>query len=306
MLDYDGTRRDRRREGALAGGMLLLAFFLLLVPAGYQQVVRQGLRRTVLRPFLAVQAVVAKRRSQMVELAQLRAQRDSLASLVAAQAALWEENRQLRALLVLGDRLGRTFIPAEVLRVGLVGGDGTFLLSVGTAQGIDVGSPVITPEGLLGVVREVDRHTAQAIDWTDPDFRAGAMTEDGEVYGIAEAWRGRSREEDVLVMTGAPFHSDVRPGRRIVTSGRGGIYPRGIPLGIVAGIESADTGWRKSYLVQPAVRPEGAAHVLVGVGRNGSRDLSPYWDVSAPPDTLAGTSGNSRFRGSPQGEDDGG
>jgi hypothetical protein len=98
-----------------------------------------------------------------------------------------------------------------------------------------------------------------------------------QAYGIVEPRRGRYREEDQLALVGTPFHVDVRPGTRVVTSGRGGVYPRGILLGTVVGIEDADTGWRKSYLVRPAVRPEAVTYVLVGWTSGGHADLSPLW-----------------------------
>src|SRR5690606_32052522 len=81
---------------------------------------------------------------------------------------------------------------------------------------------------------------------------------DGDVTGIVEPRRGRFREEDLLTLTSAPFHTDVRPGTRGVTTGRGGIYPRGIPLGWAVGIDEADTGWRWSYLLRAAGPPGGA------------------------------------------------
>ena len=72
----------------------------------------------------------------------------------------------------------------------------------------------------------------------------------------------------------------------MVTTGRGGIYPRGIPLGTVVGIDEADTGWRKSYLLRPAVRPEGVTHVIVAIQREGQGgDLSPLWQPDEPADT---------------------
>jgi cell shape-determining protein MreC len=108
------------------------------------------------------------------------------------------------------------------------------------------------------------------------------MTANGSSYGLVEARRGRFREEDLLVLTGAPFHSDIQPGSRVVTSGRGELFPRGVMVGTILGIEDADTGWRKSYLIRPAVRPESAGQVLVGIGPAG--DLSDLWHVAAPPD----------------------
>lgn len=254
----------------MVAGLLLLALFLFFLPGGYQAPVRQAVRGTALRPFLALQGEVVARRVRSVDLAELRAERDSLAAVVAAQVTLGEENRRLRALLGLRSRAEPAFRPADVVRIGVAGAESSFLLDVGAADGVVVGSPVLSAEGLVGVVWEVDEHTSQAIDWTHPDFRASAMTADGEAYGLVEPRRGRFREEDLLALTGAPFHSDIKPGTRVV------------------GIEEADTGWRKSYLLRPAVRPESVMHVLVGIRKDqgGEADLSQLWHISAPPDTV--------------------
>jgi rod shape-determining protein MreC len=303
VLDFDGSRKWRRREFAIAAGFTVLAALVLISPSAYKDPIRSALRNTVLRPFVAAQGRIAANRARSGDISLIRAQRDSLAALAIAQTSLSEENRRLRAMLGLGSRAGTRFVPAQVLRVGLAGTEGRFLIDAGTVDGIAVGSPVVAPEGLIGVVVSVDANSAEAIDWSHGDFRVSAMTADGEAYGIVEASRGRSREEDALRLTGAPFHSDIRPGTAIVTSGRGQLYPRGIPIGTVLGIEEADTGWRKSYLIRPAVRPEAARQVLVGrVGESGT-DVADVWQVTVPPDTTTAreaaspASGNARTTG---------
>lgn len=278
MAYFRDTRPRRRRDDVLAGMVILLGVVLLFVPDSVQGPIRGSLRRTVLRPFVATQAALAETPLRREDPAALQAERDSLAVLAAAQAPLAEENRRLRALLDLKPRLGESWVSASVLRLGVGPAESTFMVSAGRAEGVRVGSAVISSGGLLGVVENVDEHTAQAIDWTHPDFRASAMTADGNVYGLVEPRRGRFREEDELRLTGAPFHSDLRPGTRVVTSGRGGIYPRGIPVGAVVGIEDADTGWRKSYLLRPAVRPESAKEIFVNIAADAaSADYSAAW-----------------------------
>lgn len=271
----------------VTGGMLLLALILVALPVDYQRSVRTVVRGTLLRPFFVLQTQIAERRGRLADVTVLRAQRDSLAALVAAQASLSEENRQLRSALGLTARIQDSFISANVLQAGLTSAESTFLIDAGSEDGVSVGSPVITADGVLGVVWEVEPKRSQAIDWSHRDFRVSAMTADGQAYGLVQAWPGQFRDEDVLVLTGAPFQVDVRPGQRVVSSGRGNLFPRGVPIGTIIGIQDADTGWRKSYLIQPAVRPEAARHVLVGIGGGGQAgDLSDVWHVSAPPDPL--------------------
>lgn len=269
----------------MSGALALFALVLFLLPSAYQRPIQHVLRDTALRPFLIAQATLASKRASSVDVHELRAQRDSLVALVSAEATLGEENLRLRALLGLRGRAGASFISAEVLKIGVGGAESTFMLNVGSKQGVTIGSPVIAPEGLLGMVMDVQDNISQAIDWTHPDFRASAMTVDGQAYGIVEPRRGRYREEDVLALTGAPFHTDLHPGTPVVTSGRGEVYPRGIPIGVVLGIEEADTGWRKSYLIRPSVRPEGTTHVLVGL-KGAVRDVSELWNNRLPADSL--------------------
>jgi rod shape-determining protein MreC len=283
---FERPGRGRWRNIGLAALFLIAALFLMFLPPAYQTPIRQAVRATVLRPFVWSQSELASRSTQAVDVGVLRAERDSLLAVVAAQASLAEENRRLRQLLGLRGRVSQSFLPAERIRVGTEGGESGFLLDVGSRDGVVVGSPVIASGGLVGVVWEVGGSASHAIDWTHPDFRASAMTADGEAYGIVESRRGQYREEDRLALVGAPFHVDVQPGTRVVTSGRGGIYPRGILLGTVVGIEEADTGWRKSYLLRPAVRPESVTHVLVGIPQDGEEDdLSPLWSGAPPEDT---------------------
>lgn len=282
MAEYfEDPRRARWRNVGLAAVFLVAALFLYFLPQNYQTPIRRVVRGTVLTPFIWAQGEVAGQATRADAMRRLRAERDSLLAVVSAQASIAEENRRLRELMGLRNRAPETFVPAELVRVGTPGGESSFLLDVGREHGVVEGSPVIASGGLLGVVWEVGATSSQAIDWTHPDFRASAMTADGQAYGIVEARRGRYREEDRLALVGAPFHTDVAEGTRVVTSGRGGVYPRGILLGTVAGVEDAETGWRKSYVVRPAIRPEAVTHVLVGIP--GPEDVESLFDGDGTP-----------------------
>lgn len=274
-----------RRQVALAVVFLLLSLVLLYLPDGGQQQVAWALRASLLRPFIVVQDRLAASRMRAREVADVQAQLDSLTALLSTQAALADENRALRNLLGLTRRLGPAFRPASLLRPGTPGSESLFILNIGADQGVRAGAPVVDRHGLVGMIREVRPKTAVGIDWTHPDFRASAMLASGAGFGVVENQRGRFREEDRLLLRGAAFYEVVPEGMRVLTSGLGGVYPRGIPIGTVDGVADAEGRWRKSYWLRPMVHPASVAHVLVEV-EGVSMDLTAAWEDSTTFDAV--------------------
>lgn len=238
-------------------------------------------RATVLRPVFALQRGATDRTGRFEDVAVLRAERDSLATFLVGQANLSAENRRLRSLIGLGQRIPYTFTPAEVVRVQGGAYEGAFLLTAGSRDGVRPNSPIVTADGLVGLVRNTEANSALGIDWTHPDFGVSAMTPDGEVFGIVNP-RGGDDRGDMLALTGTAFHTRLEPGTLIVTSGRGGVYPRGIPIGTVVGLENEEGAWRRSYLLRPVVTPTEMTHVLV-LGapreRGAAPDLAATWGI---------------------------
>lgn len=270
-----------RRQGALAVVFVLIALVALYLPEAGQQQVAGALRATALRPFILIQGRLVTSRLRAQEVEAVQSQMDSVAALLATQGGLAGENRTLRNLLDLKNRMGPGFRPASVLRPGTPGSESMFVLDLGGADGVREGAPVVDRHGLVGVVREVRARTSVGIDWTHPDFRASAMLADGTAFGVVENRRGAFREVDQLVLNGAAFYEVVPEGMPVLTSGLGGVFPRGIPIGSVAGVADAEGRWRKSYWLRPMVHPASVTHVLVAVGE-GIQDLSFVW----PPDSV--------------------
>lgn len=265
-----------------------MALALTRLPDGAREAVAGGVRGTVLRPVFALQRGSVDLGARVADPIRLRAERDSLAAFLVGTGALEEENRQLRGLLNLRERLPSSFVPAELTRVAGRALDGFFLLTAGAAQGVQPGSPVVAPGGLVGQIRRVDAGTAEGMDWTHPDFGASAMTADGDAYGLVGPRVGDSGEQ-MLALTGIAFHTELEEGTLIVTSGRGGVYPRGIPIGTVVGVEEAQAGWSKSYLLKPMVSPAEMSYVLV-LGQPdpalAGRDLSVSWGIRPTEDAI--------------------
>jgi len=277
----------------LAGFVMLLALSTQYLSEPSQQGVATFLQTTVLRPFIGTQERLTEARLRAGEVDDLTVKLDSLSAILSTTSELLDENRTLRTLLGLSERAGQGYLPATVLRSGTPGSESLFLVDVGFEDGVPTGAPVVNTDGLIGVIREVRSHSSVGMDWSHPDFRASAMLVDGSSYGLVENRRGRFREEDRLVLNGIAYNERVVTGLTVVTSGLGGVFPRGIPVGRVAGLADAEGSWRKSYYLQPMVEAGAATHVLVLVDRVAG-DVSPVW----PGDTLvAGEEGGAREPG---------
>jgi len=195
----------RGRDLIFAAVVLVLALSTSFLAEPSQQRISAALQVTVLRPFIATQERLEEARIGAAKADSLITLVDSLSSQLSTQSALVDENRTLRSLLQIAERAGPKYLPATVLRPGTPGSESMFLVDVGAGDSIAQGSPVVSPFGLVGVIREVRSGNAVGMDWTHPDFRASAMVADGSVYGLVENRPGDFREADRLLLNGIPF-----------------------------------------------------------------------------------------------------
>ncbi len=142
-------------------------------------------------------------------------------------------------------------------------------------------SPLVVPEGLIGVVTTVDASSSTAILWTHPDFRASATTPDGVAFGIVAAHLGSGADRFLLEMRGVPFRSELKPGTLIVSSGLGNVFPRGIPIGVVLRETKTIEGWARTYLIRPIVSPDEATAAMVLLPPRAAAGVTGAWSSAA-------------------------
>ena len=254
-----GTRADFVLF-ALAGAGSLLA---LILPMQVREATASGLRRSVVAPLVAIQRRAELSRTAILTHDSATASRDSVAMQLMTARALEAENTRLRRLLGLAQKLRWGFVPAEALKGASSREDFAITLTAGANAGVQRFSPVVAPEGLVGMVQTVDPTMSLAISWSHPDFRVSAMTADGSTFGIVAAHLGEGTERYMLELRGIPFRTTLKPGTLVLSSGLGGTYPRGIPIGTVQGEMGNAEGWARTYLVRPAVLPPDITSVLV-------------------------------------------
>ena len=257
-------KREKNGEGrVLAFASVIAALALIYLPPGLQKTPAHLVRSTALRPFILAQEALVKRQIHSLQVDTLRSRVDSLLAIIVSQQTLEEENIRMKRLLQLTERMPYDHASGNVMRPGTPGSEGLFLLDVGVDQGVTINNPVISDKGLLGMIQEVQESSSLGMDWSHFQFRVSAMTQDGSIYGLVRSDPGGFREADRLLIDGIPFHQELSPGTVLVTSGLGGVYPRGIPLGKIASESESSVGWRRSYWVIPFVYPGEAVHVVV-------------------------------------------
>jgi rod shape-determining protein MreC len=281
--------------------VVLFALATAYVPPTTQEAISRTLQVSGLRPFIALQEGLGSARVRRSQVDSLVSLVDSLSATLSTHIAVVDENTTLREILALKERAGPSYLPATVLRPGTPGAESMFFVDVGSNDGVRQGAPVISPAGLVGVIREVRPENAVGMDWTHPEFRASAMTSGGEIYGLVENRPGRFREDDRLVLNGVAFNEEVAPGEIVVTSGLGDMLPRGIPIGRVDALEDQEGTWRKSYWLLPVAQPGAATHVLV-LRSDAGKDLSDMWPI----DSIGATSRPNGSGGQPGSGEDGG
>ncbi len=241
-------------------GMALLAYAL---PRAWAADVVGAMRRTALRPVVALQARAASDRTSRFRLAGIERERDSMALQLLADTALRDENSQLRRLLALRERHAPGWIPAEVLHQPTPTDARTLLLGVGSADGVARNDPVVTPDGLIGVVWNVGPRSAAVLTWMHPEWRASALTLEGGVLGILAPTVVGSSGQAMLELRGVAFRDTLAIGTRVYTAGLGGVYQRMLPVGRIVGVGRDPMGYERRYIVSPFAVPSAASHVMV-------------------------------------------
>jgi len=173
-----------------------------------------------------------------------------------------EENERLRALLALREEGvypdGTDFEVANVVGKSPTRWQAWVLIDKGSQDGVRVGLPVVgaTPlagetlagKGLVGKVIEVTAHTAKVQLIIDPESGVSARIQGPRAEGIVEG-----SVSGKLVMDYVDRDIPVEPKLVVVTSGYGGVYPAGIPIGIVAAVGEEDVNIYKEIEVEPFV-----------------------------------------------------
>ena len=189
-----------------------------------------------------------------VALTDLRTENEQLRSRL---AQLEEENLQYREALVASDRLERIdkmrgetdlpMLPAEVASRELSPWYRSLLIDRGRSNDVHAGMPAVTEDGLVGLVTAASPHAARVMLLLDRQSAVDGMVQRSRARGIV---RGIGTEELEFEYTAGS--GDVQVGDTVMTSGLGGVYPKGLRIGEVVSATSEGSRLLQRARVRPA------------------------------------------------------
>lgn len=189
----------------------------------------------------------------------LRRQRIEMAQLSTHAAQLAAENDQLRRLLNVSESIAQKSIAVEVFYVPNNAFSHRLIFNKGSKDGIRAGMPVIDEGGVVGQIVRVTPYTAEA-----------ALVTDGKVSIPVQILRNGlrliafgSNEIGKLEVRYLSANADIEAGDTLVTSGIGGFFPAGLPVGRIENVNRDPGSGFALALAQPMSHPERYRHFLV-------------------------------------------
>jgi len=184
---------------------------------------------------------------------------------------LESENRQLRSVTGAATVENRTPITARAVTAPGGGFAHTVLIAIGSEKGIVQGNPVVTADGLVGIVIDVGRAYARVLLISDINARIPVILASSSWPGLTVGQNGPFLDLQFL-----PDEAKPEIGELVLTSGHGGVLPNGLPVGRVDQIKDG------KIRVRPAVDFRHLSYLSVLVGGldgidNSNLDLADFY-----------------------------
>ena len=250
-----------RGYGSRAGD--LVAAVTTPLQAGYARVTRGA---------LAVWTTYRDWKNVRAENRRLRAEIERLRVEALRVSETDDENRRLRTLLALQERLPLTTLAGEIIAREWGGWVRALTVNRGRADRVARMTAVISPFGLVGRIVDVRPGSAIVQVLTDPASTVGAHVVRTRTPGIVEGEPRGTLRFKYLARDGTA----LQVGDVLVTSGQGGLFPRGIPIGRVRAIDDRGAALFNYAALDPAVDFGRVDEVLVVTGRS-PQDLTAYF-----------------------------
>ena len=236
-------------EGPL--GVVRGAFQTVTLPVRY-------LGATVAAPFQGLGNIVTNLTADQATLSELQAENDELRARNVELEEAAQSAERLQGLLDLRDANNLQSTAARIISGSGDSWGTTVTIDKGASSGLAVGMPVTTSNGVIGQIVECGPATSTVRLITDDNSSVSAMVQSSRAQGMLV---GTVTGQLELTLIGAD--QSVAQGDVVVTSGLGGVFPKGLPLGEVTSVESSPGAAYLTIVVEPFAHAENYEEVLV-------------------------------------------
>ncbi|MGE7841293.1 rod shape-determining protein MreC [Lysinibacillus sp. NPDC093712] len=182
----------------------------------------------------------------------LKARLEDFAAVQAEALVLKSENEKLLELTKSESLKAFNPIQATVIARNPDQWEEKIILNKGSSHGVEKNMAVMTAKGLVGKITLVTPFTSEVelLYTNNPNYRVSAMVlGEKEAYGLIE---GFDKERNELIMKRIDSSLNVKVGEKVVSSGLGGIFPKGVPIGEITEVSTDDFGLTKMAYVKPS------------------------------------------------------
>ncbi len=255
---------DRIRDWVVLGVLLAVSLLTLLTE---NQPVLRGLRAEALEATAFLEARFAWAGGYFRALREnevLREENIVLSSQVARSREAILENERLRRLIGFQDTTDFDLQAARIINKDITQQRNFLTLNVGSADSVDVDMAVIDERGIIGKVVLVSRNFSSVMPYLNTDLRIPSKVQPLQAFGIVR-WEGGS--SDRLRMDHVVKTEPVESGQLVVTSGYSGVFPAGLPVGVIDSVSSRTGRNDLSIFLRPATSLSTAEHAFVILDR---------------------------------------
>lgn len=194
-------------------------------------------------------------------LASLEAQNAELRARLAELEEARQENDRLRALVDFAEERDLVKLGARVIRRPVNAWEGVLVIDRGTRDGIEPGMPIIAAQGLVGQVATVGTNVSTVRLITDQRSGVAAMIQASRAAGVVRGSVDGDLSLDFVDRALIPAEGDV-----VITSGIGGVYPKGIVVGDITAVDDRRGELYPRIAVRSRVSLDSVEEVFVLVG----------------------------------------
>jgi rod shape-determining protein MreC len=184
---------------------------------------------------------VLPRRELLQQIDTLRRENQQLKTQAVQNAAIDRENDQLRALFNWQKQSPWKLKPANVIMRDPANWWRTVQIDLGTRDGIRENLPVITAAGIIGRVSSVSLTRSQVVLVGDPNCRVSALVENA-AHDIGVLTASGPLDTSLVDLTYLASSANLKSGQNVFTSGLGGVFPKGIPIGQIVDASTVENG----------------------------------------------------------------